>query len=355
MQNIKNFSKSLVFWYHKNKRDLPWRKTKDPYKIWISEMMLQQTTVSAVIPYYKEWVKSFPTMRSVASAPIQKILKQWQGLGYYQRARNIHKAAKIILKSHQSKIPCHAEDLLKLPGFGPYTTGAVLSIAFGIRYPIIDANVRRVIMRQLALEGYADTSQDKKILEFLEKVMPKKNINSFNQGLMELGALVCRTDNARCNMCPVKEICIAYKKGIQEIIPESKKRIIHKIDAVVGVIRNRNSFFIQKRGSKGLLADLWEFPGGKIKKDETSKKALYRELKEELGVNLASAKRMINLKHFYTQFDVNLHIWDCKVKVLPKANKTHRWASLRNIHSYPMPSGSSKILDYIVKQEKAVE
>ncbi|MDD3375097.1 MAG: A/G-specific adenine glycosylase [Candidatus Omnitrophica bacterium] len=355
MQNIKNFSKNLISWYSKNKRDLPWRKTTDSYKIWISEIMLQQTTVNAVIPYYKAWIKKFPTMRSVANAPLQKILKQWQGLGYYSRARNIHKTAKIILKNHKGKLPCCAKDLLKLPGFGPYTTGAVLSIAFDARYPIVDANVRRVIMRQLALEGYADTSQDKKILEFLEKALPQKDLSSFNQGLMELGALICRTDNALCTMCPVKETCCAYQKGTQEIIPKPKKKVIQKIDAVVGVIKNKNSFFIQKRNNKGLLADLWEFPGGKIEKNETPKQALKRELKEEIGVNLVSAKKMINLKHFYTQFSVNLHVLDCEVSPLPKIDKTHRWVSLKNIYNYPMPSGSSKILDYIIKIRKDIE
>ncbi len=258
------FSKNLIRWYQKNKRDLPWRKTTDPYKIWISEIMLQQTTVNTVIPYYERWVKQFSTVESVAKAPIQKILKMWQGLGYYTRVRNIHRSAKIICKEYNGKIPEHVDELRKLPGFGPYTVGAVASIAFDKRQPIIDANVRRVVMRQLARKGHADTSQDKKILEFLDQIMPATGNNIFNQAMMELGALVCRSKEPICLFCPVKETCVAYRKGIQEIIPTVKKKLIKEIEAVIAIIEHDGKYFIQKRSSKGLLADLWEFPGGKI-------------------------------------------------------------------------------------------
>src|SRR3989338_7906402 len=175
------FARTLNSWYRKNARPLPWRETADPYKIWISEVMLQQTTVNAVIPYYQKWIRVFPTVWHVARAPLRKILKYWQGLGYYTRAKNIHRSAKIICTTHQGSIPCDADQLKKLPGFGPYTVGAVLSIAFDKRAAIVDANVRRVFMRLLALEGFADTSKDPAILEFLDAVMPKKNLRTFNQ------------------------------------------------------------------------------------------------------------------------------------------------------------------------------
>ncbi len=353
MPQKNDFSKKLISWYRENKRDLPWRNTNDPYKIWISEIMLQQTTVSAVIPYYERWIKSFPDVHLLARVSLQKILKQWQGLGYYRRARNIQKAAKIIVSDYDGSVPSDSESLRKLPGFGPYTTGAVLSIAFNRRYPIVDANVRRVIMRQLALEGHADTSKDKEIINFLDDVMPQKNMSCFNQGLMELGALICRTDSPRCIACPVKNTCAAYKKGVQEIIPESKKRIIKKIDAVIAVIENKGLFFIQKRTDKGLLADLWEFPGGKIEDGETPRKTLIRELKEEVGAEVISVKQMMKLKHFYTQFEVHLHVYVCKVNLPLKKDASHRWVGLKKISSYPMPSGSSKIVDFILKREKA--
>ena len=345
MTKRNNFTKNLMTWYKKNARDLPWRKTKDPYKIWISEIMLQQTTVNAVIPYYERWIKVFPNVKSVAQAPLQKVLKVWQGLGYYARAKNIHKSAKIICGHYGGKIPADPEELKKLPGFGPYTRGAILSIAFNQRFPIIDANVRRVVMRQLAIDGFADTSHDEKILQFLEKVMPYKNNSIFNQALMELGALVCRSQEVLCNVCPVHMDCLAYQKGIQEIIPQQKKKVIKNINVVVAIIKQNGKYFIQKRPSKGLFADLWEFPGGKIEKGETSKEALRREIKEELNTAVEVAKPLFNLYQFYTQFRAKLHVWDCCLKDSPADGPQRKWVSATEFHKYPMPSGSAKIVD----------
>lgn len=310
--------------------------------------MLQQTTVSAVIPYYKRWIQAFPNMKSVAKAPLQKVLKVWQGLGYYQRAKNIHKSAKILCDVHKAKIPQNAETLKKLPGFGPYTTGAVLSIAFDQRYPIIDANVRRVLMRQLAFKGRADTSQDSRILEFLNHVMPHKEMSIFNQALMELGALVCRNREPLCLNCPVRLTCKAYEKGIQEIIPTPKKVIIKDIEAVVAVIERNGRFFIQKRSSNGLLADLWEFPGGKIEKGESPRQALLREMTEEIGTTVTSAKHIMNVRHFYTRFRVNLHVWSCRLNKYPVQDKTHKWVSMRDLSKYPLPSGSARIVERLL-------
>lgn len=346
---LRHFSKKIISWYHKSARDLPWRRTKDPYKIWISEVMLQQTTVNAVIPYYERWIKEFPTVQSVAQAPLQRILKSWQGLGYYSRAKNIHKAAQIICKEYQGKLPDDPERIRKLPGFGPYTTGAVLSIAFNKRYPIIDANVRRVIMRFLAIEGFADTSQDKPILEFLEKVLPQKEMSSFNQALMELGALVCRNREALCLLCPVRNDCLGYQKGIQEIIPTPKKKEIKNIEVAIGILKKDGRYFIQKRPSKGLLADLWEFPGGKIEKGENPQEALRRELKEETGIEINSADHFMDLVHFYTQFRVNLRVFLCQPQFPLKEDNTHRWVTLAQLKSFPMPSGSAKIVDRLRK------
>jgi len=335
----------LNAWYRKNARDLPWRQTLNPYKIWISEIMLQQTTVNAVIPYYQKWIKMFPTVDCVAKAPLQKILKLWQGLGYYSRVKNIHKAAKIICAEWGKKIPDDPIVLRKLPGFGPYTVGAVLSIAFDQRQPIIDANVRRVIMRVLAMEGYADTTQDPKILTFLDKKMPQKNLRTFNQAMMELGALICRTREPLCTLCPVKKLCRGYKKGIQEIIPTPKKKIIKDIDVAIGILRRKGKYFIQKRPEKGLLADLWEFPGGKIKKGESPAQAMRRELKEELDIDVTSSHHVMNVRHYYTQFRVNLHVSLCTSFVSPIQQKDRKWVTLKGLEKYPMPSGSAKIVD----------
>ncbi len=344
----KQFAKSLMDWYAKNARDLPWRRTKDPYKIWVSEIMLQQTTVKAVIPYYEKWIKIFPTIHDLAKAPLQKVLKAWQGLGYYSRARNLHTSAKIIVKNYRGQIPRDPVALRALPGFGPYTVGAVLSIAFDQRVPIIDANVRRVLMRHLAIEGKADTSHDQKLYKFLDEIMPLSGNNIFNQAMMELGAKVCRSREPLCSICPTKKGCQAYEKGIQEIIPTPKQQKIKDIEAAIAVIKYRNKYFIQKRPSKGLLADLWEFPGGKIEKGETPQKALRRELKEELNADLTSAKLLMTTHHFYTQFHVKLHVFNCILKNYPQSNPTRKWVSLRQLANYPMPSGSAKIVEKLI-------
>lgn len=349
---LKNFSQDLNRWYSKHKRDLPWRRTKDAYKIWVSEIMLQQTTVNAVIPYYERWIKTFPTIHDLAKAPLQSVLKQWQGLGYYNRVKNLHKAASMLIDQHKGLLPKDPIAIRSLPGFGPYTTGSVLSIAYDIPLTIIDANVRRLVMRLLALPGFADTKQDIKINEFLLKVLPARNVGDFNQALMELGALVCRTKEPLCTLCPVSKYCQAFKQGKQEIIPQPKKKIIKDIQAVIAIIKKGDRYFIQKRPSKGLLADLWEFPGGKIKAGESKKQALVRELKEEMGGRLKSSKHLFDVTHFYTQFRVNLSVFACVLPKEPKTDTTHKWVSFKDFSKYPMPSGSAKIIENLNSQLK---
>ncbi|MDE1920579.1 MAG: A/G-specific adenine glycosylase [Candidatus Omnitrophica bacterium] len=341
----KFFYKDLINWYAKHKRDLPWRRTNDPYKIWISEIMLQQTTVATVVAFYEKWIRLFPTVHDLARAPLQAVLKQWQGLGYYNRARNLHQAARILIKEHNGVLPQDRQAISSLPGFGPYTTGSVLSIAYDMPLTIIDANVRRVVMRLLGISGEADTKKDPGINEFLLKVLPAKKAGDFNQALMELGALVCRAKGPLCLSCPVGKYCRAFKNGRQEIIPRPKKRIIKNVHAVIAVIKKRNRYFIQKRPSRGLLADLWEFPGGKIEAGETKKNALARELREELGAGLVSSKYLFDVKHFYTQFKVHLSVFSCTLSNEPKVGPARQWVSFKGLARYPMPSGSVKIIE----------
>ncbi len=332
-------------WYSKHARELPWRETRDSYKIWISEIMLQQTTVNAVIPYYRKWIKKYPTVNHLVRESEQNLLKAWQGLGYYTRVRNIKKAAHVLVEQFDGKIPKDSHQLRKIPGFGPYTVGAVLSIAYDLRVPIVDANVRRVFMRLLAIEGLADVSKDKDIYSLLEKIMPQKNNYIFNQSLMELGALICRNREPVCVMCPVKGMCKAYQKGVQEIIPQTKKKEIKNLDVSLAVIKRANKYLIQQRPSKGLLADLWEFPGGKIEKSETAISALKREIKEELGVDVKSSRLFMKAVHYYTSFRVKLNVFDCSVKSYPANNLKRKWVSAKDFSKYPMPSGSAKIVE----------
>ncbi len=336
-----------MVWYKKNARDLPWRETSDPYKIWISEVMLQQTTVNAVIPYFERWIKAFPKVESVATASREEILRCWQGLGYYERARNIHKAAKIICSDHDGQVPSDPEKLKRLPGFGAYTRGAVLSIAFDQRHPVIDANVRRVLMRYRGLEGYANNSQDQKIKEFLETILPRRNVRIFNQALMELGALICRRKPS-CLVCPLQSSCLAFQKGLQDTIPSPKKRMTIEVNVAVALIEKGGRYFIQQRPSKGLFADLWEFPGGKIEKGESPREALHREIQEELNVGIQSATPLFKVIQFYTQFRARLHVFQCQLHPYPPSDGTHKWVQLKRMQQYPMPSGSVKIVNKLL-------
>ena len=316
--------------------------------------MLQQTTVQAVIPHYERWLKVFPDMRSLARAPLRKVLREWQGLGYYQRARNLHEAAKTIVREYGGRIPDDERFLRNLPGFGPYTTAAVLSLVYDKPQPVIDANVRRVLMRILGLRGTAEARIDKTLRAFLETVFSKDSPGDFNQAMMELGALVCRSRNPQCLACPVRQFCRAAREGTQEIIPRPRKLRLKKIEAVVAVMENDGRILIQKRPSRGLLADLWEFPGGKVKPGESLTAALRREVREELGAGIEDIRRLTTVRHAYTRFQVTLHAYACRIRDPHfKTGPRRRWVTLSSIRKYPMPSGSVKIVDFLAGRKSA--
>ncbi len=309
--------------------------------------MLQQTTVATVIPYYKRWFHLFPTLEALAAAPLAKVLKAWEGLGYYHRARHLHASARFFAEEHGGRVPSDPDILRRAPGFGAYTTGAVLSIAYQKRLTIIDANVRRVVSRFLGLKGKEGRGLQEAIEAFLQKALPLRRPGDFNQALMELGALVCKPLNPLCPSCPVSLDCLARRKGWQDVIPVQKIKSIEKIRAVVGLIRHQGKLFMQQRSVSGLLAGLWELPGGKIKDNEDAATALRRELKEELGVLTKGSKRLFSIKHAYTRFQVHLDVWRCDVEPMPKTDKTHRWVKKGRTGALPMPSATVKILQRI--------
>jgi A/G-specific adenine glycosylase len=340
--------KALLRWYRVHHRKLPWRKTKDPYKIWISEVMLQQTTTSAVLPYYEKWLNLFPNMQALAQASSQKVLKAWEGLGYYQRARNLHQAARIMCRENGCTVPDKYEDLIALPGFGPYITSAVLSIAYGRPFPVLDANVRRVVMRLAGIHSEFSPRIDKVILQLIQAIFPVRNSGDFNQAMMELGALVCRPRNPSCLLCPVQRFCLAFERGKQEVIPTPKKRDFKKIETVVGIIRDGRRYLIQKRPPQGLLAGLWEFPGGKKERGETLRGALHRELQEELAAEVKIGRQLLRVRHSYTRFQVTLFAFEGELTAPPKLKRgSHRWVSVRAMKSYPFPSGSARIVRFL--------
>jgi A/G-specific adenine glycosylase len=310
--------------------------------------MLQQTTVQAVLPYYERWLRLFPDIRSLAGASLQRVLKAWEGLGYYLRAKNLHRAAQIVTEKYGSRLPQTYEELGRLPGFGPYITAAVLSIAFGRPYPVLDANVRRVLMRLLRMKGAPGAQTEKILRQSLAAAFRPTRPAEFNQSLMELGALICRPKNPRCLICPVQDYCSAFAAGEQEVIPAPRRRSSKKIQAVVGIIRRNGKYLIQKRPPAGLLPDLWEFPGGKRQGRERLEDCLRREIKEELGAEVIAAKRLLKVRHSYTQFNVTLYAYETIIRN-PPARPTNncRWVTLRALKRYPFPSGSARIVRFL--------
>jgi len=342
------FRRRLLAWYRDHRRPLPWRADRDPYRIWVSEIMLQQTTVQAVIPHFKRWLGLFPDIETLARAPVRKILRAWQGLGYYERARNMSRAAKIVMGKHGGRIPDDPEALRCLPGFGPYTTAAMLSLAFDKPFPVLDANVRRLAMRLLDLRGKPGTGTERKIEAWLRATCPRRGAGGFNQAMMEIGALVCRPRSPLCLSCPILDCCGAAAAGVQELIPPPKKTRLEKIEAVLAIVRKDGRVLIQKRAERGLLAGLWEFPGGKREKGESRLEALRREVREELGAEVLSARFLTRAVHGYTRFKVTLYAYECRLEREPPVPRGRRvWATLPGLRRYPLPSGSVKIVKFL--------
>jgi A/G-specific adenine glycosylase len=317
--------------------------------------MLQQTTVPAAVPYYEKWLALFPNLRSLARAPLRKVLKAWEGLGYYQRARNLRAAARIVVAEHGGRIPSDFEAISRLPGIGPYTAAAVLSIAFAKPYPVIDANVRRLMMRVLAVRGEGSPKRDAAILAVLKPTLSRRSPGAFNQALMEVGARICRPHNPLCLRCPVRPDCGAYRRGLQEIIPRPKKNVRpKKIEAVVAVIECGGRFLIRQRPERGLLGGLWEFPGGKREPRESRLAALRRELAEEVGVPSRDETLLAKVRHAYTSYDIDLYAYRCRLDGEPDPGRGRfKWVASKGLRYYPFPSGSAKIVRLIERTGEA--
>jgi A/G-specific adenine glycosylase len=331
------FSRSLLTWYGHNKRTLPWRTTKNPYKIWVSEIMLQQTQVAQVIPYYKRFLKKFPSIEALSAAKQDEVLKIWEGMGYYRRARYIHEAAKIIIKKYSGIIPNNYDALKKLPGFGPYTCGAVLSIAYNLPYPAVDGNVARFISRLFRISADVSNSTTKKVIEELVRILfPEKRAAEFTQALMEMGALICTPTLPACRKCCCRSFCRAYKEladpSVLPIRRPSKKKA--RIQLSVGIVRKGNLVLISKRPANVILGNLWEFPGGKIEKGETPKKACIREVKKKTGLTVKPIRLQQILKHQYSHYGITLHFFVCKYMRGALKNKRFRWVNIQDLSKF---------------------
>lgn len=302
---MENWAEKLLVWYDQEKRDLPWRRSSDPYAIWVSEIMLQQTRVETVKDYYQRWMKRFPDIKSLAEADPQSVLKQWEGLGYYSRVRNMQKAAQQIMADQEGHFPSSYQQILDLPGIGPYTAGAIASIAFGQSVPAVDGNVLRVMSRFFQLVGIDEQLTKQAIRARVEQSIPPARSGDYTQALMELGALVCLPRKPACASCPLRSECQAYLQNMQDVWPtRQEKNQVRKVDRLLAVIQKQDQILMHQRPAKGLLADLWEFPGvdGEYKKD------LAARFQEEFGLSLKVGKLLLTAGHVFTHLE-----WDMKV------------------------------------------
>jgi A/G-specific adenine glycosylase len=351
-EGIKGIQSRLLGWFKENQRPLPWRENYDPYQVWISEIMLQQTQVKTVLPYFKRWMKALPDIQSVAEAGEDAILKLWEGLGYYSRARNIQKAARQIMSEHGGIFPSGYDDILALPGVGKYTAGAIASIAFNQDYPLVDGNVVRVLSRLfLYSKNTRSPEAEKQMWRWAEELLSKGRARYFNQAMMEFGALQCTPASPDCESCPLNSRCGAYEKGLVDILPDRgpKKELKH-IKVAVAVIRKDGKIFIQKRPPTGLMAGLWEFPGGKVERGESAVAALHREIKEECGIIVKNVKNIRRIRHAYTSFKVDLHCFEADFssgRVRLNAASEGRWVKVGDLGKYPFPAANVELIAYL--------
>jgi A/G-specific adenine glycosylase len=348
MQNLKLQTK-LLKWFQENKRSLPWRGVKDWYKIWISEVMLQQTQVDTVIPYYHRFIEKFDSVKKLANASQEEILKIWEGLGYYSRARNLQKAAQLFVSQYKSQLPTNREELLRIPGFGPYTTNAVLSIAFNQPYGVMDGNVKRVIARLFAIkEDVRDIKTQKKIQYLIDTLLPLEFPGDFNEAIMELGATICKPSSPICTICPISAECEAYKNGIADILPyKSLKPPIPSRGSLACIIFQNNHYLIVKRPQHEMLAGLWEFPVLSMNSGKNNAEQDIVAIREHFNLRTSYIKSWPAIKHTYTHFRFNLHS-----KLFRSSTKEFRsefydafqWLKIEDIKMLPLHKAMWKVI-----------
>ncbi|WP_199794706.1 A/G-specific adenine glycosylase [Lentibacillus sp. Marseille-P4043] len=346
--DISTFQQDLIDWYETNKRDLPWRKTRDPYKIWVSEIMLQQTKVDTVIPYFHRFIEKYPTPQDLAEADEQDVLKTWEGLGYYSRARNLQNAVGEVVAKYGGKVPENKAELGSLKGVGPYTRGAILSIAYNQPEPAVDGNVMRVFSRILKMEEDIAKPQTKKIIEdYVRQLISTDNPSSFNQGIMELGALVCTPKSPACLFCPVREHCQAFAEGLEEELPiKTKGKKQKTIPYVALLIKNdKNQYIIEKRSENGLLANLWQFP--MVPVGEIGMDHIENWIHGGYGIDLHIGEYKGKLKHVFSHLIWQLEIYQATTDQEATTDERICFVDQEDITLYPFPVSHQKMLKYI--------
>jgi A/G-specific adenine glycosylase len=348
------FRRHLRTWYKIHARDLPWRRSRDPYLVWLSEIMLQQTQVGTVEPYFLRFRDAFPTIEALAAAEEEDVLRHWEGLGYYRRARQLHQAAKVIVEEHGGRFPEDAAAVRSLPGIGRYTAGAILSIAFNAREPILEANTIRLFCRLLAYRGQPTSSEAQRLLwGMAEAVLPRRDAGTFNQSLMELGSRICTPKSPKCGECPVAELCRAKALGLQAAVPASKpKKRFEDVHEVALIVRRRGRVLLLRRPEGGRWAGLWDFP--RYAMDHEEEPALLRGLRGKLraqtGIDAVPESHQKRLTHGVTRFRITL---DCYSARFIEAGKPPsgvpelKWVDPKQLNKYPLSTTGRKLTELI--------
>jgi len=351
------FADKLLTWYRVTGRELPWRGHPDSYAVWVSEIMLQQTRVETVMPYFQRWMTRFPTVSSLAAAPQQEVLNLWEGLGYYSRARNLHQAAQIIVTEYMGHLPQDALILQKLPGIGRYTAAAIASIAFGQDEAALDGNIRRVLSRVFNVTTpVRSAAGEKQLWELAGAHLPLGQAGDYNQALMDLGATICLPKNPNCAHCPIAKICLANALGLQAQRPvrQPKAKIPH-YTVTAAVFQRDGKIMIVQRPPAGLLGGMWEFPGGKLESGEDLPTCLQREILEELGVKIRVGESFGVYEHAYTHFRVRLHAFICNLNGSEPQISEHtdlHWVIPQELDDFPMGKIDRQIAKRLVVDSK---
>lgn len=347
----------LLAWYGSHGRDLPWRHTRDPYRVWLAEIMLQQTTVAAVIPYYQRFLGTFPDVAALAAAPLEQVIALWAGLGYYSRARNLHRAARMLTADGNGPIPDRWEEFRALPGVGDYIAAAVLSIAFDRPHAVVDGNVKRVLARLRMIAAPANQSASRKIFQAeADRLLDARRPGDFNQALMELGALVCTPAAPNCAACPLIGCCCAHRSGAVGRYPRRvASRPVPEEEIAVGVVSKGDRMLITRRAPQGLLGGLWEFPGGKLRTGERPEAACVREIKEEVNLDVVVEKPLAQVRHAYSHLRIRLHVFACRFaagRVRLNGPVGHRWIRIAEIDRFAFPKANHRFIP-LLKQRAA--
>ena len=354
------FRRRLQAWFHLHQRPLPWRKNRDPYRIWISEIMLQQTQVATVIPYFQRFLKFFPTIRALALASEHDVLRLWEGLGYYRRARDLRRAARQLVADHDGQFPRDPEVLAALPGFGRYTVGAVLSQAFDCRLPIVETNSMRVLCRWFGLKGEPRSGLNRrKVWRLAEGLLPSRRVGEFNQALMELGALVCSPLAPRCRDCPLAKHCRARRLGLQERIPPRPATVaIQEIEEFAMVVYRGKKVLLVQRPADGRWANMWEFPHAPLAQGESATAAGKRMLVERTGIRVTPGKEILTLRHGITRYRITMVCLAARYKSGRFSSHVYqqgKWVTLEELVNYPVSAPQRRLARALTKDERKQE